>query len=174
MTMSSRQRNAEIDRAREALNASIDALTNLLLDTYDDDQDWDGDPIDEIRDRLQDADHSLCDEQMLPFEITIEGSKSLIDSQVFRDLFTDANVHIHYWGGGPVNVPRFPMKIVTEDDSPNGVGIKLVSMKDAIKGVQIMAEKYPRHARDLVANNADSITSDVAIQCAVFGEIIYS
>jgi len=59
MTLSDRQRNAEIDRARDALNASIDALTNLLLDTYDEDQDWDGDPIDEIRDRLQDADDAL-------------------------------------------------------------------------------------------------------------------
>jgi hypothetical protein len=37
----------------------------------------------------------------------------------------------------------------------------------------VMAKDYPQHLGDLLADNADAITGDVLIQCAVFGEVIY-
>jgi hypothetical protein len=41
------------------------------------------------------------------------------------------------------------------------------------KGLTIMAEKYPRHWSDFVQENDDAETSDVFLQCALFGEIIF-
>jgi hypothetical protein len=45
---------------------------------------------------------------------------------------------------------------------------------EAIKrGLQIMAEKYPRHYANFVDENDDAITGDVFLQCCTFGEVIY-
>jgi hypothetical protein len=41
------------------------------------------------------------------------------------------------------------------------------------KGLQIMAEKYPEHFADFVAENADADTGDVFLQCCLFGEVVY-
>lgn len=40
-------------------------------------------------------------------------------------------------------------------------------------GLSIMAEKYPRHFQDVVADNADAETGDVLVQLSLFGEIVY-
>lgn len=42
-----------------------------------------------------------------------------------------------------------------------------------IKGIEVMAEKYPRHFADFMAEDDDAITGDVYLQCALFGEIIF-
>jgi hypothetical protein len=45
---------------------------------------------------------------------------------------------------------------------------------DAIKkGLQIMAEKYPRHMGDFLNENDDAETGDVFLQCCLFGDAIY-
>ena len=49
-----------VERARVRLNDAIDELTNLLLDIYPEDQDWDGDEIDGARSQLQEADEALA------------------------------------------------------------------------------------------------------------------
>lgn len=41
------------------------------------------------------------------------------------------------------------------------------------RGLQLMADKYPRHFSDFLAENDDATTGDVFIQLCVFGEIIY-
>ena len=41
------------------------------------------------------------------------------------------------------------------------------------KGLQIMAEKYPRHMGDFLNENDDADTGDVFLQCCLFGEAIY-
>ena len=40
-------------------------------------------------------------------------------------------------------------------------------------GLQIMADKYPKHFSDLVQENDDATTADVYLQCCLFGEIVY-
>jgi len=45
---------------------------------------------------------------------------------------------------------------------------------DAIKkGLQIIAEKYPRHMGDFLNENDDADTGDVFLQCCLFGDAIY-
>ena len=41
------------------------------------------------------------------------------------------------------------------------------------KGLQVMADKYPSHFADLLAENDDACTGDVFLQCCVFGDAIY-
>lgn len=44
---------------------------------------------------------------------------------------------------------------------------------DLKKGLEIMAEKYPRHFADFLSEQGDATTDDVYFQCVVFGEAIY-
>jgi hypothetical protein len=41
------------------------------------------------------------------------------------------------------------------------------------KGLQIMANLYPWHFKDLITDNHDAITADVFLQCCLLGEIVY-
>jgi hypothetical protein len=46
--------------------------------------------------------------------------------------------------------------------------------KEAIeKGLQVMADKYNWHFLDFFKGNDDATTSDVFLQCCLFGEIVY-
>ncbi len=46
---------------------------------------------------------------------------------------------------------------------------------DAVKrGVQVMAEKYPRHFANMVNDNGDAETGDTLVQCALFGELVFA
>jgi hypothetical protein len=62
-----------------------------------------------------------------------------------------------------------------EDDSPakNRKTYRL-DLESITKGLQVMAEKYPRHFSDFIGENDDAITGDVFLQCCLFGEVIYS
>ena len=42
-----------------------------------------------------------------------------------------------------------------------------------LAGVQVMAEKYPRHFNDMVVENDDADTGDIYLQCCIFGEALY-
>lgn len=41
------------------------------------------------------------------------------------------------------------------------------------RGLQLMAEKYPKHFYDLVQENDDAETADVFLQLSLFGELVY-
>jgi hypothetical protein len=41
------------------------------------------------------------------------------------------------------------------------------------KGLQVFAEKYPKHFADMMAENDDATTGDVFLQCCIFGDAIY-
>ncbi len=46
-------------RARYGVEGAVNDLTNLLLDIYPKGQDWDGDPLDEVRSELQEIDEKI-------------------------------------------------------------------------------------------------------------------
>jgi hypothetical protein len=41
------------------------------------------------------------------------------------------------------------------------------------RGLQLMADKYPRHFADFVGENEDASTGDVFLQLCLFGELVY-
>lgn len=48
-----------------------------------------------------------------------------------------------------------------------------VTLENLIKGLGIMANRYPRHFKDVINENYDAVTGDVFVQCSVFGEIVF-
>jgi hypothetical protein len=61
-----------------------------------------------------------------------------------------------------------------EDDKPlknrQTYRLDLESLK---RGIQVIADKYPKHFNDFLQENDDSDTGDVFLQCCLFGEVIY-
>lgn len=41
------------------------------------------------------------------------------------------------------------------------------------RGVQTMADSFPRHFNDMMRENDDATTSDVLLQCILFNDIVY-
>lgn len=48
-----------------------------------------------------------------------------------------------------------------------------LNRESMIKGLTIMAQKYPRHFANFIDENDDAETADVFIQCSVMGDIVY-
>ena len=64
--------------------------------------------------------------------------------------------------------------IIVDLDSPDNPPVQLLLDRDVLaRGVQVMAEKYPRHFSNWVSENDDATTGDVFLQCCLFGEAVY-
>jgi hypothetical protein len=50
---------------------------------------------------------------------------------------------------------------------------KLLNRESLAKGLKTMAEKYSHHFKNFMEENDDADTSDVFLQCCLFGEIVY-
>jgi len=64
---------------------------------------------------------------------------------------------------------------VTEIEASDGTSTvtRRITRKDIQKALQIMAEKYDWHFKNIVGENEDSETGDVLIQLACFKELVY-
>ena len=62
-----------------------------------------------------------------------------------------------------------------DPDQPEGnyAGVKIIKPEDVQKGLQLMAEKYPRHFTDMIQEQDDATTADVFFQCVVLQDVIY-
>lgn len=60
---------------------------------------------------------------------------------------------------------------IRDAPEPESRRLDLAALK---KGLQVMAEKHPKHWSNFLTHNDDAITADVFIQCCLFGEIVYS
>ena len=45
--------------------------------------------------------------------------------------------------------------------------------KRMVKGLQVMADKFPRHFRNFMEENDDAETGDVFLQCCIFGDVVF-
>jgi len=48
-----------------------------------------------------------------------------------------------------------------------------LNLESMAKGLQVMARDYPRHMADFLNGNDDAETSDVYLQCCLFGEVVF-
>ena len=53
-------------------------------------------------------------------------------------------------------------------------GIYELDLANMEGGLQVMADKYPHHWKNVINDNADAETGDVFLQCSLFGDIIFS
>lgn len=74
----------------------------------------------------------------------------------------------HYRQDYPLN-PGGALVLI-DDESEK----ELVLDREAIvRGLGVMAEKYPRHFADIIKEEGDAETGDVLLQCCLLGEIVY-
>lgn len=57
-------------------------------------------------------------------------------------------------------------------EEPEKTYIEL-NRKACLKGLSIMAKKYPHHFADFMSEDDDATTADVFLQCALYHEVIY-
>jgi hypothetical protein len=64
---------------------------------------------------------------------------------------------------------------IDPDDDEAVANVKKYTLDRAacLRGIEVMAEKYPHHFADVVAENDDADTADVYLQCCLFGECVY-
>ena len=62
------------------------------------------------------------------------------------------------------------VKIKDYEDGEKGYTLDIKGVK---RGLTIMAKKQPDHFADLLKDNADNNTSDVFLQCALLGDVLY-
>ena len=58
-------------------------------------------------------------------------------------------------------------------DPGEGEEPKTLDRAACLRGLQVMADKYPKDFADFLAENDDADTGDVFLQCALFGEVIF-
>jgi len=69
----------------------------------------------------------------------------------------------------PLNRGGFLMVGDIEGDMPDA----LLDRGTIRLGLQLMADKYPNHWHDFINDNEDATTSDVFLQCCLYGEVIF-
>jgi hypothetical protein len=101
-------------------------------------------------------------------KLTVEISNELIDSLLY-DHGT--------WGWMHEAVGHWRREgIVCKYDDPDSDNVLtfVVAASDVQRGLQIMAEKYPRQWAAFMADSADRGTADILYQCMIFGQEIYA
>ena len=88
----------------------------------------------------------------------------------------DTSDPVVFWGHDEYYANPFQMKI--RYDSPDGEegnaeGVKIIANADVVRGLGIMAKKYPFHFASILNENADAITGDVLVQCVLMDDIVY-
>jgi hypothetical protein len=64
-------------------------------------------------------------------------------------------------------------RLEDSDGLPGRSGECVFDLAAVRRGLQVMAEKYPRHFSDIVSGDDDATTADVFVQCCVLGEVVY-
>lgn len=69
----------------------------------------------------------------------------------------------------PLNEGGF-LNIVTSEHGPRVFRLDLNAIA---RGLDALAQHYPRHFADLINENGDALTADVLLQCCLFGKLVY-
>ena len=82
--------------------------------------------------------------------------------------------------GGPQFLSEVPFveggALAVTCENPNAEGDMTVQITPSVMaaGLQLLADKYPKHFRDFVDENDDADTADVWLQLCMFGEVVFS
>ena len=61
----------------------------------------------------------------------------------------------------------------TEYDEEEGKYKGVLNKESIQSGMQILADKYPHHWKDINQDNEDANTGDAYLQCCLFGEVVF-
>jgi hypothetical protein len=72
---------------------------------------------------------------------------------------------------GPM--PKWDGERYSDIDSEAPGTVWTIGRADLERGLQVMADKYPRSLSELLNDNSDAHTGDMYIQCVAFGEAVF-
>ncbi len=97
-----------------------------------------------------------------------------VDMQRLADLWISGlEGGIGYWARYVSGKSPFSSGEMVFFDKEEERQLTPIGIAELVKGLQVMAEKYPRHFSNWLQGNEDAETGDVFIQCAAFGETVY-
>ena len=87
---------------------------------------------------------------------------------------SDKNAYVKSEGGEyyaryDIENPNYCLRV----SDAEGSSTYNVTLESFVNGLGVMANRYPRHFKDVITDNHDAETGDVFIQCSVFGEIVF-
>jgi len=97
---------------------------------------------------------------------------SAIESSHGCRYWAEINVHKHQPGWANYFTASFKVIEVSSGDAVNGKSYRL-SIPRLMKGLAVLAAKYPHHFCDILKQDGDATTGDALVQCALFGDIVY-
>jgi hypothetical protein len=107
-----------------------------------------------------------------------------ISLEDIENLLYSAGQGIKYWGYSELEYESCVKRIldgkdvVIEDqegsDEKGNAKTCILNLKKVKRGITILAKKYFHHLNDIKNGNTDMYTGDALLQCALFGDIIYS
>jgi hypothetical protein len=98
-----------------------------------------------------------------------------ISDQAVLDLFTGhGGEYASAWLAFIEEIGEGRYRIEYDPEAENSFLSKMTFGPDDIaKGLGIMAQESPRQFGQFLAGDADDLTFDIALQCVIFGKVIY-
>lgn len=98
--------------------------------------------------------------------------------QQLLDLLDTAGRGARYWASSKLIYETEAKKVLTlvgavikDEEAKKGYILRIDMIE---KGLKIMAKKYPNKFNEIISDDYDETTGDVLLQCALFGDVIYS
>lgn len=85
----------------------------------------------------------------------------------------DPDEYAHPYEIIPFHEGCFLVVVETEKDEDDETREHLVGVAEMQRGLDVMAEKHPRHLGNFLDDTYDAETADVFLQCAALGELVY-
>lgn len=101
-----------------------------------------------------------------------------IKKEDIENLLYSCDTGCSYWAESKLGYEKEVKKLMSGKfgvivKDVEGSGNYILTLDKIKKGLAVMADKEPSHFGDIISNNTDQITSDVLLQCCLFGEVIY-
>ena len=126
--------------------------------------------------RDPDRDHKFTGKHSLTIEISEQNLWYQVTAAIEGGSAYWATIDVHRHKTGWENYFTATFKVHEDSDETKGAihGTSYtLSMPKLLKGLQVLATKYPHHFCDILKEDGDATTGDVLVQCALFGDIVY-
>lgn len=126
--------------------------------------------------RDPDLDHRFTAKHRLIIEVTEQNLHNHVVSAIEggSNYWAEINVHEHQLGWANYFTATFKVTEISDETKGaiHGKSYRL-SISKIMKGLAVLAEKYPHHFCDILKQDGDMTTGDALVQCALFGDIVY-
>jgi hypothetical protein len=123
-----------------------------------------------------DLDHKFTAKHSVTVEVTEQNLWYQLCAAIEGGCNYWAKIDVHAHERGWANYFKATFTVTEVSDETTGaVSGKsyTLSITKLLKGLAVLATKYPHHFCDILREGGDATTGDVLVQCALFGDIVY-